>query len=143
MNLWWLTALATMATYACYTDCRYREISNRLVLCMALWTLSRLEYHGEAQHLLHPVAVLLAGGVLFHLNILAAGDSKLFAALSLAIDLQFMAITVLLIGFLGGLMAISQWWIGRVTADIRWTQRGVPYAVPICLASLLAIAASL
>ncbi|KAA8666519.1 A24 family peptidase [Vibrio gigantis] len=142
-SLWWLIILAAMAAYACYTDCRHREVSNRLVLCMALWTLSRMEFHGEAQHLLHPAAVLLVGGVLFQMNILAAGDSKLFAALSLAIDSQFIVITLLLIGFLGGVLAISQWWLGRMTADIRWTQRGVPYAVPICLASLLAIAASL
>ncbi|MGF1698363.1 A24 family peptidase [Vibrio lamellibrachiae] len=143
MNLWWLTVLAAMATYACYSDCKYREVSNRLVLCIALWNLSLLEFHGEAQQLIQPLAVLLIGSVLFKLGLLAAGDSKLLSAFSLVIAPQFFSITVVVIGVLGGVLAVSQWVIGRLTGDVSWTQRGVPYAVPICLGSLLAIAASL
>lgn len=143
MYLWWLAALAAMAVYVGYFDCRYRRVSNQSVLLMGILVVCLRISMNQPPQGLQAFGVLFLGGVLFKLNVLAAGDSKLFSILSLAIDPSLMMLTLTTICALGGGLAIGLWGIAKVTGDPNWTQRGVPYAVPICLASLLAIAASL
>jgi len=143
MYLWWLAALAAMAVYVGYFDCRYRRVSNQSVLVTGVLVISLLISMHQPPQWLQASGVLVLGGLLFKLNVLAAGDSKLFSAFSLAIDPSLMGLTLVTIGVLGGGLAMTLWASTKLTADPSWTQRGVPYAVPICLASLLAIAASL
>lgn len=99
--------------------------------------------HGRFEQLLMPIPVLGIGALLFYFNIMAAGDSKLLAAFSLMISPSYFLLTVFIILSAGGALAISQWVISQITGNANWVNKGVPYGVPICLGSLLGIAASL
>ena len=77
--------------------------------------------------------VLTVGAVLFYFNALAAGDSKLLAAFSLMVSPNMMLLAVNVIFFAGGILAITQWILGKTTSNPEWINRGVPYGVPICL----------
>jgi len=142
-KLWWLLPIATMALIASYQDIRYRKIPNGVVFIVALLGVFFVLDTGRFEQLTLPAAVLAFGAVLFHFNILAAGDSKLFAAFSLMVSPDMMLLVVNVIIFAGGLLAIAQCVLSRMTNNPEWTNRGVPYGVPICLGSLLGIAASL
>ncbi|OIQ25107.1 prepilin peptidase [uncultured Vibrio sp.] len=142
-NLWWLIPLAAMAAVASYQDIRYRKIPNGVVVVVALLGVFFVFQTGRFEQMLHPLMVLTFGAVLFYFNIVAAGDSKLLAAFSLMVSPNMMLLAVNVIFFAGGILAISQCVLGRMTNNAEWTSNGVPYGVPICLGSLLGIAASL
>lgn len=132
-----------MALIASYQDIRYRKIPNEVVIAIAFIGGLFVCLNGYFYHIFTSLIVLAIGMVLFQIKVLAAGDSKLFAAFSLMIAPKFMVITTCLILIAGGILAIAQWAVSKVTENAEWVTRGVPYAVPICLASLLGITASL
>ncbi len=132
-----------MALIASYQDIRYRKIPNKVVIAIAFIGGLFVCLNGYFYHIFTSLIVLAIGTVLFQIKVLAAGDSKLFAAFSLMIAPKYMLITMCFILLAGGVLAISQWTISKVMKRIEWMTKGVPYAVPICLGSLLGIAASL
>ncbi|RTZ14455.1 prepilin peptidase [Vibrio aquaticus] len=143
LNLWWLVALAAMALIASYQDVRQRKIPNGVVTIIALLGVFFVFFYGRYTQLYLPIVVLVVGALLFKFNIMAAGDSKLLASFSLMISPHYFLLTVCLILIAGGTLAITQWILSRVTGNAQWVTKGVPYGLPICLGSLLGIAASL
>lgn len=87
--------------------------------------------------------ILVVGFFLFLLKVIAAGDIKLLAALSLAIKPEFIVLSLCCVLVLGGVVALMYLIYGFLTDLQKVRQRGIPYAIPICLGSLLGIAASL
>ncbi|MFA0242054.1 MULTISPECIES: prepilin peptidase [Vibrio] len=142
-KLWWLIPLATMAAIVSYQDIRYRIIPNGVVVAVALLGVFYICQTEKFEQFYNFFIVLAVGAVLFYFNVIAAGDSKLLAAFSLMVSPNMMLWAVNVILFAGGTLAITQWVLGKTTGNSEWTNRGVPYGVPICLGSLLGIAASL
>lgn len=143
LGIWWLVSIATFSAIVCYYDIRYRKIPNRLVSVIALVGIGFVLMEAKYSHLIHAVAILIVGAGLFKFRVLAAGDSKLLAALSLMILPKYLLLTILTTTFLGGLLAISQWALSHAFHRPQGIYVGVPYGVPICIASLLGIAVSL
>lgn len=135
--------MVTIAFIACYQDIRYRRIANTLVVTLAAIGSVFISFYGLFNHLITALLIVTIGAVLFQLNLLAAGDSKLFAAFSLMIAPKFLLLTVCLMLVIGGVLALYQWSMYRLTGKAEWVSRGVAYGVPICIASLFTIAASL
>jgi len=135
--------LAAMALLASYQDIRHRKIPNGVVLVITLLGVFFVFNYGRYEQLVMPIPVFAIGALLFYFNIMAAGDSKLLAAFSLMISPSYFPLTVFIILSAGGALAISQWAVSQMTGNANWVNKGVPYGVPICLGSLLGIAASL
>ncbi len=135
--------LAAMALTASYQDIRHRKIPNGVVLVITLLGVFFVFKYGRYEQLAMPIPVLSIGALLFYFNIMAAGDSKLLAAFSVMISPNYFPLTVVIILSAGGALAISQWAVSQMTGNANWVNKGVPYGVPICLGSLLGIAASL
>ncbi len=147
-----------------YMDVKYRRIPNKLVLVTLLVGLAINSYFGAWHGILSSLlGLVIAFGLmfLFHLfGTMGAGDVKLFAAIGAlvgsSIDLQ----KFLIVAITGGVLAIlkmvyarratttmvgvAQFFIGllpgqtipklQVPGDHQHT---LPYAVPICLGSVL------
>ncbi|WP_338155364.1 prepilin peptidase [Vibrio metschnikovii] len=87
----------------------------------------------------YTLAIIAAGLVLFYFGILAAGDSKLLAILSLGISPEYIPLTLVGISIAGGLMASGYLLYGLCTGLTAVRQRGIPYGVPISLVGGLAV----
>ncbi|ACH65319.1 conserved hypothetical protein [Aliivibrio fischeri MJ11] len=98
---------------------------------------------GDMSHLLSPLIILFVGFILFKFNIIAAGDIKYYAAMSLMIEQQYLLLVTCIILCLGGLQAYCQYCIYKLTGNERWIERGVPYGVAISIGSLFGILASI
>ncbi|MBV1843119.1 A24 family peptidase [Photobacterium ganghwense] len=138
---WWLL-LATISIYICYQDVLRRIISNRsccavFAVCSVLCFLT--DNYAATVYI---VPIFLIGFVLFILKAIAAGDVKLFAAFSVAISPEYLLLTVVSILIFGGMVGCTQWFLEKNCRSIK-SQYGVPYGVPICIGSLLGIAASI
>lgn len=143
MTLWWLALLTTLCIYVCYTDIRYRVVSNQSIIWMFPLCLLMLINHGHYTSIVITGCIIVIGFTLFMYNIIAAGDIKLVATLSLAIKPEYILLSICIMLFLGGGVAILYLIYGMFTNLYKVRIRGIPYAIPICLGSLLGIAASL
>lgn len=132
-----------MSVYICYTDVRQRQIANNAVVVVALLCLSILLVNQQYPALMFSFIILVVGIGLFVLGVIAAGDIKLLAAFSLAIKPEYLLMALGLIVLLGGILAIGYLIYGAITDLKKVRQRGIPYAIPICLGCLFGIAASL
>lgn len=142
INLGWLLSLAALSLYVCYTDVRQRQIANGAVLLVALICLVILIVNQQYPALVFSFIILVVGIALFVLGVIAAGDIKLLAAFSLAIKPEYLPITLCLILLIGGIQAVIYLIYGAITDLKTVRQRGIPYAIPICLGCLFGIAAS-
>jgi prepilin peptidase CpaA len=142
-NLYWLIALIGLSLCVCYTDVTRRQISNITVMIVTALCLSILVANQQYTALLHSFTILAVGIGLFVLDVIAAGDIKLLTAFSLAIKPEYLLITLGLIVLLGGMLAIGYLIYGILTDLKKVRQRGIPYAIPICLGCMFGIAASL
>lgn len=130
-----LILLVLQLLLICYTDIRYRVISNRHNMTIAINALTL----GFALHntfsIIIPLIALLVGYVIFNFKLIGGGDVKLIAALlfslSPAQSLDFIIYTAIM----GGVVMIIGMLINR--SDIQ--QRGVPYAVAISGGFLLSL----
>ncbi|MGY5709051.1 A24 family peptidase [Vibrio cincinnatiensis] len=87
----------------------------------------------------YTLVILAVGFVLFYFRLLAAGDTKLLAVLSLGIHPDYLPLTLVGITVVGGIMAIGYLLYGLCT-DLRAVrQKGIPYGVPISLVGGFAI----
>ncbi|XDF78123.1 type IV leader peptidase [Aliivibrio fischeri] len=98
---------------------------------------------GDISYLLSPLIILFVGFILFKFNIIAAGDIKYYAVMSLMIEQQYLLLVTCIILCLGGLQAYCQYSIYKLTGNERWIERGVPYGVAISIGSLFGILASI
>ncbi|QIL85355.1 hypothetical protein G7083_05310 [Vibrio sp. HDW18] len=121
------------------SDLRTRKISNTALLILALLLLLGWLSQPNWSVLPYTLAILLVGLGLFKFGILAAGDTKLLAVLSLGIKPDYIALTLVGIAMLGGLLAIGYLLYGLLTDLQPVRQRGIPYGVPICLVGGLAL----
>jgi prepilin peptidase CpaA len=153
-----------LAIIITYMDIRYRRIPNKLVLAILLVGLTVNTIFGGSQGLLVSLGGFgLSFALMFFLHVfgtMGAGDVKLFAAIGAVNGLSLVIPTLLIVALTGGILAIFKMvYSGRV----RTTMFGVthffygllpgqrvprieiptdrsytlPYAVPICLGSLV------
>jgi prepilin peptidase CpaA len=147
-----------------YMDVRYRRIPNRLVLVTLLTGIAVNAFFGAWHGLFESLGgLVIAFGIMFLFHIfgtMGAGDVKLFAAIGAVVGSSLILPTFLIVALTGGLLAIckmvysrrvlttmlgvGQFFVGllpgqrlpriSVPADPSYT---LPYAVPICIGSVL------
>lgn len=147
-----------------YTDVRYRRIPNKQVLTILLGGIALNSFFGTWHGLLSSLLGMgMAFGLMLTLHILGtmgAGDVKLFAAIGAVLGSPLVLPTFLTVAVTGGILAICKMVYMRRTAatmlrvgqfffgllpgqtvprlsipvDPTYT---LPYAVPICLGSVL------
>lgn len=113
--------------YLCYTDIRYRLISNKIIVILffPLLLFSWLQY----QHIFFFSAAiaLVIGFLLFSLNILGGGDAKLIAVLMLAIPYSGIISFLFFVSFTGLFVILFGWIFARESIK----KNGLPYGVAI------------
>ncbi|EKO3616478.1 prepilin peptidase [Vibrio metschnikovii] len=120
-------------------DLRQRVIEHHYLLALSVVILLGWFIQPNWFVLPYTLAIIAAGLVLFYFRILAAGDSKLLAILSLGISPEYIPLTLVAISVAGGLMASGYLLYGLCTDLTAVRQRGIPYGVPICLVGGLAV----
>lgn len=152
-----------LAVSIIYMDVRYRRIPNKLVLVTLIVGLAINSYFGAWNGLLSSLlGLVIAFGLmfLFHLfGTMGAGDVKLFAAIGALVGSSIVLQTFLIVAITGGILAIckmvyarraaatmlgvAQFFVGLLPGQsvprLRAVdpQQTLPYAVPICLGSVL------
>jgi prepilin peptidase CpaA len=147
-----------------YMDVRYRRIPNKLVLVTLLSGIAINVFFGAWHGLFTSIAGLtIAFGLMFIFHMfgtMGAGDVKLFAAIGAVLGSSLVLPTFLIVALTGGILAVckmvysrraittmlgvGQFFVGllpgqnvprlTVPADPSYT---LPYALPICLGSLV------
>lgn len=120
-------------------DLRQRVIDHHYLLALSVVILLGWFIQPNWFVLPYTLAIIAAGLVLFYFGILAAGDSKLLAILSLGISPEYIPLTLVGISVAGGLMASGYLLYGLCTDLTAVRQRGIPYGVPISLVGGLAV----
>ncbi len=136
----WLIILAALFLYVCTTDVISRTISNKACLAIVSVFLLYVIETGSWLNIVHSVLILGFGIILSQLKLLAGGDTKLFAAYSLAIPSAHLLNTIILILLIGGVVSVI--YLLWVKLEKK-TNRGVPYGIAISLGSSLGILASI
>lgn len=130
-----LILLVLQLLLICYTDIRYRVISNRHNMTIAINALTL----GFALHntfsIIIPLIALLVGYVIFNFKLIGGGDVKLIAALLFSLNPAQSLDFIIYTAIMGGVVMIIGMLINR--SDIQ--QRGVPYAVAISGGFLLSL----
>lgn len=131
--------LLCLSVWIGITDCCYRRISNRQILCLSVVCLMI----GLQQHLLldtyvQALLVLGVGLVLFIFNIIGAGDVKLLSAYALIIHPSYFGAVLCLSAVLGGLLATFILLYDLIRST-QLKRKGLPYAIPIIVANLSGI----
>ncbi|MBE1276666.1 A24 family peptidase [Enterovibrio baiacu] len=130
--------LTTSSVAVIVSDLKYRKISNFLVLTIFIMCiLMGIKEPSLSIHFHQSILVLLVGLVLFRVGLLAAGDTKLFAVYSLVINPEYIQLSIVLIGFIGGIVAVPIF-VKKYFSESK-ADRGVPYGIPIVLSSLFSI----
>ncbi|WP_158117284.1 prepilin peptidase [Vibrio cincinnatiensis] len=120
-------------------DIYKRSLSNKYILLLLVLILLGWFIQPNWSVLPYTLVILLIGLVLFYFQLLAAGDTKLLAVLSLGIHPDYLPLTLVGITVVGGIMAIGYLLYGLCT-DLRAVrQKGIPYGVPISLVGGFAI----
>jgi len=139
--LGWLI-IAILSCLICYQDFKARKVRNDIVILLAVVTCSLMILTDNYAAVYICLGIFLVGLLLTQINVIAAGDIKLLMAFSLAIKPNLILLTFVVIGFTGGLLAVVYYLSIRMNKFSK-QDNGIPYALPICFASVLAIAASL
>ncbi|MFA0569609.1 A24 family peptidase [Vibrio gallaecicus] len=136
----WLIILAALFIYVSATDVMWRSISNLACLAISSGFFLYVIETGSWLNIVHSVLILGIGIILSQLKLLAGGDTKLFAAYSLAIPSAHLLNTIILILLIGGVVSVIYLlWVKLG----KKTNRGVPYGIAISLGSSLGILASI
>jgi len=128
-----------------YSDCRYRRISNKLCAIIFFTSLYiSIERNNIPISLFIGFIVFLSTAMLFKLNIFGAGDSKLATAFSIALLPNEIIDAVMMVLFLGGVLASFYLIKDRFILKIsREHERGLPYGVAISFGFYITIINSL
>ncbi|CNH99033.1 putative tight adherance operon protein [Yersinia aldovae] len=127
------TLLVFQFILICYTDIRYRVISNRIIITIALNSIGLGFTVNNTVNIIIPLFSLLIGYIIFHLKFIGGGDVKLITVLLLALTATQSLDFILYTAIMGGAVMIIGLFVNK--KDIQ--QRGVPYAVAITLGFLL------
>lgn len=139
----WLAILAAISLSVMYEDIITRRISNIQCLLLLLVISPAFLLNGEVMPLFFSLGIVVVGVFLNEISVLGAGDSKLFAVYSLAIDPEHLwPISFIIICF-GGFLSLGYYVYGQITNSENVKQKGVPYGIPICIGSYLGVLASL
>ncbi|WP_243032680.1 prepilin peptidase [Vibrio cincinnatiensis] len=120
-------------------DIYKRSLSNKYILLLLVLILLGWFIQPNWSVLPYTLVILLIGLVLFYFQLLAAGDTKLLAVLSLGIHPDYLPLTLVGITVVGGIMAIGYLLYGLCTNLRAVRQKGIPYGVPISLVGGFAI----
>jgi prepilin peptidase CpaA len=131
---------------AAVSDVRRRRIPNWTVIALLVLFVPWI-FVGPAVSFTWALAAfaiaLVASLALYLLNVIGAGDSKLFAAVALFAGMKGLGALALATALIGGVIAIGVMLVNPkrvlrgLTAKGRAEQKGIPYGVPIALAALL------
>ncbi|CRY57185.1 putative tight adherance operon protein [Yersinia intermedia] len=135
LNILLIIILVIQLLVICYSDIRFRIISNRLIITIAMTTLLLSFTQHNTVSIVIPLIALLTGYTLFHFKLIGAGDVKLITALLLALTTEQSLNFILYTAIMGGVVMMIGMMINR--ADIQ--RRGVPYAVAISIGFLLSL----
>ncbi|WP_145525436.1 A24 family peptidase [Yersinia rohdei] len=130
-----ITFLVMQLLLICYSDIRYRIISNKFVVTIAITALVLSFITYNTVSIVIPLIALLTGYIIFHFNFIGSGDVKLIAVLLLTLNSGQSLNFILYTAIMGGVVMIIGMLINR--DDIQ--QRGVPYAVAISGGFLLSL----
>lgn len=121
------------------SDIYKRYLDNKCILLLLVLVLLGWLTQPNWSVLPYTLAILLIGLVLFYFQLLAAGDTKLLAVLSLGIHPDYLLLTIVGITVIGGIMALGYLLYGLCTDLTAVRQKGIPYGVPISLVGGFAI----
>ncbi|CQI88230.1 putative tight adherance operon protein [Yersinia rohdei] len=130
-----ITFLVMQLLLICYSDIRYRIISNKFVVTIAITALVLSFITYNTVSIVIPLIALLTGYIIFHFNFIGGGDVKLITVLLLTLNAGQSLNFILYTAIMGGVVMIIGMLINR--DDIQ--QRGVPYAVAISGGFLLSL----
>ncbi|MFA1562336.1 A24 family peptidase [Aliivibrio fischeri] len=141
---WWLL-LATISLIVCFYDIKKRVISNKVCLIIFLICSVICYFMQNYDSYKYTLSIFTVGFILFRLNIIGGGDVKLMLSFSIAVLPKYQLLTIVVILFGGGLMAIGQLIYLKILqiSQMDAKSRGVPYGVPICVGYLFFISVSL
>ena len=135
-----LGGLAISLLISAYTDIRHRLILNAVTAPMALaaplywYAIGDFSPAGIGIHLAIAASVFVFFALLFRFGAMGGGDVKLFSALALWFNLNWVMQLVVVASLLGALVTIIFWLIHKrrgATGPVK-----VPYGVAIALAGL-------
>ncbi|WP_082173540.1 A24 family peptidase [Vibrio sp. VPAP30] len=132
--------LATLTFLSIWSDIRYRRISNLLCLGVLLSCSIIVLKLGGVFQIVNVILFLSIGLVMSHLGWLGGGDSKLFAAYSVAIIPAYIPITLFIVAITGGITSVFYLFRNKV-AESKFT--GIPYGIAISLGGLFGVLASI
>lgn len=122
-----IAIIVCLLLFICWTDLRYRLISNRIIIALLLVIIPFSYLMYGTLFWLPAILCLAIGFVLFLLNIIGAGDVKLLSVLMLAVPSQFAVFFLFLTACVGLLLIIIGWLFYRQA--IR--EKGLPYGIAI------------
>jgi prepilin peptidase CpaA len=132
MKIFLLILLGMVLVYVCYTDIRYRRITNKTIALIAILSLLLGFVVQGSLSILLPLGILIIGFFISTLGIVGAADTKLVVALCLSLSVgetgDFLFFTAL-IGIPLSLITLCFYRL------LRSTKTGVtiPYGVAISL----------
>lgn len=143
IQVWLFFLILITNIYIVFHDVKNRKISNNVIILIVLSGFFSIFIKGELSYLISPLIILIVGIVLFKINVIAAGDIKLFSALALMIKQEYILLVICIVLFIGGIQAYCQYSMYKLTNNEKWVSRGVPYGLAICAGSVFGILASI
>ncbi|NLS13778.1 hypothetical protein HGP28_12840 [Vibrio sp. SM6] len=134
----WLSCIAIITIYLLFTDIIERKISNGAVVLLFIICFS---FKKDIMNVywLAPLVIVFFGLFLSYFGVLGGGDTKLFAAYSIAIDPALMPTILVIIGLCGGVLSVIYWLLNKYHLT---KQPGIPYAIPIVIGGVIGVLAS-
>ena len=130
--------LPALSLWVIHSDIHTRQISNKLILAVAVTVLLISKFSAIA--VLPLILAFLVGLTLFALGIFAGGDIKLMLAFLPGIALQWWPVVLLSTAILGGILALAYLLYGLLKNQLKEVRKkGIPYGIPITLSGLLGI----
>ncbi|WP_435249860.1 prepilin peptidase [Vibrio sp. nBUS_14] len=121
----------------CFFDGKYRKIPNNLSKTALIFSILVALYNG---YLLTSISIAILSFfvffILWYVKVIGAGDVKLIGALIIGIQPDFVIITLIFIGFFGGVLVSIMYIIGK-TVGFYGYKKGIPYGIPIALSCFI------
>ncbi|MBJ7551476.1 prepilin peptidase [Marinomonas ostreistagni] len=121
------------------SDCVSRTVKHFDLSCLTVLLLLSWIYQPNYQILTTSLVLLGIGFVLHCFGVLGAGDTKLIVVLTLGVSPEMMPIMLYGTAFFGGCLVLVFLAYGLVVGMSKVRDKGLPFAVPICMSGSLAI----
>ncbi|WP_428659823.1 prepilin peptidase [Photobacterium swingsii] len=125
----------------CYSDFKYRKISNNSALIIGILSIIISIQNGNFSYssIKTSIIILVVGFLLTKIKILGSGDIKLISAFSLAIYDNMLIPLFIMIGFFGGVQVSIEFLYSTIKGQTKKFTNGIPYGITISISSLLTI----